>query len=414
MSSNNESEDFLEKTMEELLNVQKRESERRRKDNEFLNRQLVLQTDQSENQRKNEQENHRKDESLLIDVTRQNTMVQQHQFAQFQAQINALHNSYNAQLSDMKNRWDRDVAALKSQLQAKDYEIGNLQSDVRRLTRERNDAYRLAEEMKNKKTNSKYHIVVLVEGGIEKTTEFSNEEDATETALLAFHTFKTKSFAQPLEKPQKRTLQPQQTSFEERNAENSKIGKKAKKQTKTIDSLTSNEFISQWTTTLTQIVESMQESNENNSRRLERIIDRLQNNQVEFQGILVSEQQKTREFMREILSQNADLHMRTAQIEILSQNADLHMRTAQMLTDMNVKTLENATAQQNRFLEHQQHVLAIENDRQQREDTARILREEREALERRDHEWRMEQIRNKPHRPTGLFGTIGGWIDSIF
>uniref|UniRef100_A0AC34R813 Uncharacterized protein n=1 Tax=Panagrolaimus sp. JU765 TaxID=591449 RepID=A0AC34R813_9BILA len=71
-------------------------------------------------------------------------MVQQHQLAQFQAQINNLHNSYNAQLSDMKNRWDRDVAELKTQLREKDNKNEDLEHAVRRLTRERDAAYQLA------------------------------------------------------------------------------------------------------------------------------------------------------------------------------------------------------------------------------------------------------------------------------
>uniref|UniRef100_A0AC34Q356 Uncharacterized protein n=2 Tax=Panagrolaimus sp. JU765 TaxID=591449 RepID=A0AC34Q356_9BILA len=246
--------------------------------------------------------------------------------------------------------------------------------------------------------NSKYHIFVVVEGGIEKTTEFSNEEDALETALLAFHTFKTKSFARPLEKPLKSALQPRQTSFKKR-AEKPKIGKKIKNQTKTTDSSSSNDHIFQLTTTLTGIVESMQESNENNSKRLERVIDRLQDNQVKLQNTLVSEQQKTREFMR----------------EISTQNADLHMRTAQMLTDMNLKTLENATAQQNRFLEYQQNTLAIQNEKDERIENMRLAREQQQAQERREHEERMERIRSKSHRSGGgLFGTIGGWVDSLF
>uniref|UniRef100_A0AC34RS00 Uncharacterized protein n=1 Tax=Panagrolaimus sp. JU765 TaxID=591449 RepID=A0AC34RS00_9BILA len=144
MNYNKNADDILEKTLDDICRNQQRQNEIRQEHNEFLNRQLEKQKQFSENQRRNEQDNRRKDESLLIDVTRQNSMVQQHQLAQFQAQINNLHNSYNAQLSDMKNRWDRDVAALKTQLREKDYKIEDLEHNVRRLTRERDEAYQLA------------------------------------------------------------------------------------------------------------------------------------------------------------------------------------------------------------------------------------------------------------------------------
>uniref|UniRef100_A0AC34Q2Z6 Uncharacterized protein n=1 Tax=Panagrolaimus sp. JU765 TaxID=591449 RepID=A0AC34Q2Z6_9BILA len=143
MNYNKNAEDIVEKTLDDICRNQQRQSEIRQENNEFLNRQLEKQKQFSEERRRNEQENRRKDESLLIDVTRQNTMVQQHQFAQFQAQTNALHNSYNAQLSDMKNRWDRDVAALKSQLREKDHKIEDLEHVVRRLRHERDEAYQL-------------------------------------------------------------------------------------------------------------------------------------------------------------------------------------------------------------------------------------------------------------------------------
>uniref|UniRef100_A0AC34RS04 Uncharacterized protein n=1 Tax=Panagrolaimus sp. JU765 TaxID=591449 RepID=A0AC34RS04_9BILA len=185
--------------------------------------------------------------------------------------------------------------------------------------------------------NSKYHLFVFVEGDIEKTTEFSNEEEALETALLAFHSFKTKRFALSSEKLQKRTLQPQQTSFKE-SVKERKIGKKADDETKTTNSSSSNDPILPLTTILTQVVERMQESNENNSERLDRIIERLQDNQVELRKTLVSEQDKNRDFMREITIQNADLHR-----------------------------------------------------------------------EQRQHKLDMEQIHDRP-----LFGTTGGWVDSIF
>uniref|UniRef100_A0AC34R869 Uncharacterized protein n=1 Tax=Panagrolaimus sp. JU765 TaxID=591449 RepID=A0AC34R869_9BILA len=53
----------------------------------------------------------------------------------------------------MKNRWDRDVAELKTQLREKDYKIDDLEHAVRRLTRERDEAYQLASETTTKPKN---------------------------------------------------------------------------------------------------------------------------------------------------------------------------------------------------------------------------------------------------------------------
>uniref|UniRef100_A0AC34RT70 Uncharacterized protein n=1 Tax=Panagrolaimus sp. JU765 TaxID=591449 RepID=A0AC34RT70_9BILA len=144
MDSNNESTNGFEKTMEEIRQFQEREKERLDKEAEFLSEQLEKQARQAEEQRKNDRENYRRDESLLIDVTRQNTIVQQHQFAQFQAQTNALHNSYNAQLSDIKSRWDREVCDLKATVKSQKEENDDLKRENARLTRERDDFHHLA------------------------------------------------------------------------------------------------------------------------------------------------------------------------------------------------------------------------------------------------------------------------------
>uniref|UniRef100_A0AC34RRZ9 Uncharacterized protein n=1 Tax=Panagrolaimus sp. JU765 TaxID=591449 RepID=A0AC34RRZ9_9BILA len=155
MDSNNHSTNVFEKTMEEIRQLQEREKERLEKEAEFISEQLEEQARQAEEQRRNDRDNYRRDESLLIDVTRQNTMVQQHQFAQFQAQINNLHNSYNAQLSDIKSRWDREVCDLKATVKSQKEENDDLKRDNERLKRERDDFHRLASDLSNELENMK-------------------------------------------------------------------------------------------------------------------------------------------------------------------------------------------------------------------------------------------------------------------
>uniref|UniRef100_A0AC34R7L9 Uncharacterized protein n=1 Tax=Panagrolaimus sp. JU765 TaxID=591449 RepID=A0AC34R7L9_9BILA len=140
----------------------------------------------------------------------------------------------------------------------------------------------------------------------------------------------------------------------------------------------------------------MQESHENSRKSYEGIINRMQDNQFELEKTLVSQEDKNRDFMR----------------EITAEYVGLNMRTNEMLTDINNRTLENINEQQKRYLGEQKAMAAIHAENREREEIRRLEKEEREAHERRQHELDMEKIRQRPHK--GIFGTIGGWIDSVF
>uniref|UniRef100_A0AC34R7F5 Uncharacterized protein n=1 Tax=Panagrolaimus sp. JU765 TaxID=591449 RepID=A0AC34R7F5_9BILA len=141
--------------------------------------------------------------------------------------------------------------------------------------------------------------------------------------------------------------------------------------------------------TLTKVVTTMQISHEDQGKRWEKMFNVVHNNQIELQRTMVAEQEKNRDFMR----------------EMTAQNSTMKMQTTQLLANMNIRTLENATAQQNRFLEHQQGVLAIESTNREHDEKSRREKNEREARERREHELKMEEIRNRPKKK-GILETI--------
>uniref|UniRef100_A0AC34RT13 Uncharacterized protein n=1 Tax=Panagrolaimus sp. JU765 TaxID=591449 RepID=A0AC34RT13_9BILA len=151
----------------------------------------------------------------------------------------------------------------------------------------------------------------------------------------------------------------------------------------------SNDPTAKLADTLAKVVTTMQQSHEDQGRRWEKMFISIQNNQIGLQKTMVAEQEKNRNFMQ----------------EMTTQNSKTQMQTTQMLADMNIRSLENATAQQNRFLEHQQGVLAIENDKRERDEKSRFEKNEREARERREHELKMEEIRNRP-KEKGFWETI--------